>query len=277
MSAETPGQRVGSVLDVSADGYYNSDRCLSDFAQCSRAVSSLSEGKYHCVFLTDRSPIHCKLAEGALNVRVKNVKPGGKQPKMRDGWFWEDGRKHVQKVVFPPNHQEFPGQPKELRQVYRERFGEDAVAGLKHGGLLELLSGCDDFKSQRTLLQDEAEERGDKVIFGVKFHPELAPIEAAYRTAAKALQVATSAGSSAGFKERVIASQNLAELTLSLVRKHFRSAREHLKLYSEDKSLEQIEQHRKVKGKHRGEAPQLGHEGDGPQPGKPGKYERKRL
>ncbi|KAF4710226.1 hypothetical protein FOZ63_005897 [Perkinsus olseni] len=55
-SPESPGERVGSVLDVSRDGYYNNDQCLDDFAECSRAVASLTDGKMHCVFLTDRRP-----------------------------------------------------------------------------------------------------------------------------------------------------------------------------------------------------------------------------
>ncbi|KAF4731620.1 hypothetical protein FOZ62_013847 [Perkinsus olseni] len=58
-----PGERTGSVLDVSADGYYNSERCQVDFQECSEAVEGLTAAdgqRLHCVFLTDRSPIHCK-------------------------------------------------------------------------------------------------------------------------------------------------------------------------------------------------------------------------
>ncbi|KAF4659728.1 hypothetical protein FOL47_007473 [Perkinsus chesapeaki] len=40
-----PGERTGSVLDVAADGYYNNDRCLVDFLECSEAVKTLSGGK----------------------------------------------------------------------------------------------------------------------------------------------------------------------------------------------------------------------------------------
>ncbi|KAF4680911.1 hypothetical protein FOZ60_012833 [Perkinsus olseni] len=275
--SHSPGKRVGSLLDVSRDGYYNSDRCLEDFNECSRAVTELSLGKLHCVYLTDRSPIHYKFAEDALNVRKMNVKPGGKQPKMRNGWFWKAGKRQTQTMVYPDDHPEYPGQAKGLRQVCVERFGEATINGKRHEEMAAMLSDCADFKSQPTLLEDQALARGDRVIFGVKFHPELAPIEAAYRSIGRALQVANSAGSSAGFKARVQQCQDPPDLTLSLVRKHFRSAREYLKLYVEGKTLAEIEQLRKVKRKHRGPAPALSQAGEASQPSKSGKYPRNRV
>ncbi|KAF4648088.1 hypothetical protein FOL46_003355, partial [Perkinsus olseni] len=164
--SHSPGKRVGSLLDVSRDGYYNSDRCLEDFDECSKAVTGLSHGKLHCVFLTDRSPIHCKFAEDALNVRKMNVKPGGKQPKMRDGWFWKAGKRQTQTMVYPDDHPEYPGQAKGLRQVCVERFGKAAINGKRHEEMAAMLSDCADFKSQPTLLEDQALARGDRVIFG---------------------------------------------------------------------------------------------------------------
>ncbi|EER03147.1 hypothetical protein Pmar_PMAR018403 [Perkinsus marinus ATCC 50983] len=252
-----PGERTGSVLDVSVDGYYNNERCLVDFAECSEAVKTLSEGKLGCVFLTDRSPIHCKYPEDGLNAKAMNVKPGGKQPRMRAGWYERDGRRVVQEMVFPVNHPRYAGLPKGLRQVVLERFGEAAVVGKKQDELVILLSNCDDFASQKTLLQEEAEARGDRVIYGVKFHPELAPIEAAYRSIAKAIRIGNSSKSSAGFVQRVERCQEPADLTLLLIRKHFRSSREYLKSYMEGMSLEEIKRLRKERRKHRGPAPML--------------------
>ncbi|KAF4652859.1 hypothetical protein FOL47_010813 [Perkinsus chesapeaki] len=179
-----PGERTGSVLGVAADGYYNNDRCLVDFAECSEAVRTLSDGRLGCVFLTDRSPIHCKYPDDGLNAKAMNVKPGGKQPLMRSGWFERDGERVTQDMVFPMDHACYPGLPKGLRQVVAERFGDDAVVGKKQDELVQVLSACEDFASQQTLLQEQAESRGGRVIYGVKFHPELAPIEAAYRSVA---------------------------------------------------------------------------------------------
>ncbi len=70
-----PSKWVGSVLDVSVDGYYDNAQRLADFEICSKAVAMLSQGKLKCVFLADRSPIHCKYPDGGLNAKVMTVKP----------------------------------------------------------------------------------------------------------------------------------------------------------------------------------------------------------
>jgi hypothetical protein len=40
------------------------------------------------------------------------MKPGGKQAKMQDGWYMQNDMQVAQKICFPPNHAEFPGEPK---------------------------------------------------------------------------------------------------------------------------------------------------------------------
>ena len=59
-----------------------------------------------------------------------NVRPGGKQPIMRDGWYMSEGRiriKMKQPMVFTSGPKK--GIAKGLRVVCTERFGEDAVQG----------------------------------------------------------------------------------------------------------------------------------------------------
>ena len=56
-----------------------------------------------------------------------NVNPGGKQPKMRPGWFVRNGLRFKQHMVFEGGPYE--GQPKGLRQVCKERFGAEAITG----------------------------------------------------------------------------------------------------------------------------------------------------
>ena len=73
------------------------------------------------------------------------------------------------------------GQPKGLREVCLERFGEDRVKGKKQDALVEMLSSEPDFMSAKPILQEELEKRGCLVLFGVKFHPELMEIESCYR------------------------------------------------------------------------------------------------
>ncbi|KAF4669153.1 hypothetical protein FOL47_002680 [Perkinsus chesapeaki] len=211
---------------------------------------------------------------GNLFAKAINVKPGGKQPKMRPGWFMKDGKRVEQEMIFPATHPCYPNEPKGLRKVVMERFGAAATASKKQDALVEMLSECDDFASQQTLLQEQALERGDRVIYGVKFHPELAPIEAAYRSITKAMRVSNSAKSTAGFKERVEGNQQPPDLTLELIRKHFRSAREYLRYYAEGFTMQEIEELRKSRRKHRGSAPVLG---IGQGAAKGGTYDRHRL
>ena len=49
------------------------------------------------------------------------------------------------------------------------------------------------------LIEEEAEKRGDVIVFCPKFHPELSPIESAYRDVAKTLRQENIVGSSKGY------------------------------------------------------------------------------
>src|ERR1041384_2769783 len=71
------------------------------------------------VFAFDNSSSHAAFAADALNARAMNVKPGGKQPKMRDTIF--DGQ--VQQMVFPDNYPDpsLRGEAKGMRFVLEER------------------------------------------------------------------------------------------------------------------------------------------------------------
>ena len=46
---------------------------------------------------------------------------------------------------------------------------------------MEILEAEEDFKSGKTLLEEEMAEMGARVKFLPKFHPEFAPIECVYR------------------------------------------------------------------------------------------------
>ena len=46
---------------------------------------------------------------------------------------------------------------------------------------MEMLSTEPDFLAAKPILQEELEKRGCRVLFGVKFHPELMEIESCYR------------------------------------------------------------------------------------------------
>ena len=53
--------------------------------------------------------------------------------------------------------------------------------GKKQDELVEILEAEEDFKSGKTLLEEEMAEMGARVKFLPKFHPEFAPIECVYR------------------------------------------------------------------------------------------------
>jgi hypothetical protein len=46
-----------------------------------------------------------------------NVRPGGKQARMQDGWFIQDGEIIIQPMTFPPNHSQNPNAPKGIKAV----------------------------------------------------------------------------------------------------------------------------------------------------------------
>ena len=54
-------------------------------------------------------------------------------------------------------------------------------AGKRQDDLVEMLAKEPDFSAAKPLLQEKLEAIGCKVIFGVKFHPELMMIESCYR------------------------------------------------------------------------------------------------
>ncbi len=79
-------------------------------------------------------------------------------------------------------------------------------------------------------------------------------------------------GKSTSFKETVEKAQDDCVLTLELIRKFFRSAREYLKSYQEVRSLYEIKKLQSVKRKHCGAAQII--EGKNGELSKKGKYSR---
>lgn len=113
-------------------------------------------------FFFDQSSAHGAFAKDALNAKDMNVKPGGKQRRMRDTHIPQDNpnatlRGRCQSMVFPldlpsehPDYN-YRGQPKGMLRVREER---DLVASLKavNGG--KLVGECSVCKLSR-----EAQER----------------------------------------------------------------------------------------------------------------------
>jgi hypothetical protein len=136
--------------------------------------------------MVDNSQGHSAYAEDALLVSRMNVRPGGKQARMQNGWFSHNGQKITQPMVFPSDHPHFPNKPKGMKAVLTER-------GLFQSGLHGKCQKCDgdndaccnkhilelqpDFQDQKSLVQQVIEAAGHLCIFLPKFHCELNFIE----------------------------------------------------------------------------------------------------
>lgn len=142
--------------------------------------------------MVDNSQGHSAYAEDALLTSRMNLRPGGKQASLRDGWYMQNRCKVSQPMNFPPDHSEHPGQPKGMKQVLIERglWRENLVMQCKkspNGMKCEpgttnccakrILNLQPDFQEQKSLVQESIEAAGHLCIFLPKFHCELNFIE----------------------------------------------------------------------------------------------------
>jgi hypothetical protein len=144
----------------------------------------------------DNSQGHSAYSVDALLTSRMNLRPGGKQAKMRNGWYIRDGQQVTQLMCFSADHPEFPGQPKGMRQVLMERglWRDGLVMQCKskkdaNGSSGKCLAGATDccakrildlqpdFQEQKSLVQEVIESAGHLCIFLPKFHCELNFIE----------------------------------------------------------------------------------------------------
>jgi len=171
------------------EGWWTADHLLD---QVINYAIPIFEAKYPNsvgVFAFDNSTNHGAMAKDALNINKMNVNPGGKQAVMRSTFF---GSNHTfQSMVFSTNHPTFPNQPKGMKQILIERnlwydglVGHCQLCKLKIEDITridccmhKILSLQEDFKLQKSQLQEEIEKRGHVCIFYPKFHCELNFIE----------------------------------------------------------------------------------------------------
>ena len=55
------------------------------------------------------------------------------------------------------------------------------MTGMKQDDFVGLLEKEPDFKEAKPLLQEAVEKKGGRLLYGVRFHPELMMIESCYR------------------------------------------------------------------------------------------------
>ena len=152
------------LLETQKDGYFNSEMFLAQVETAIDIFSIRFPDKVG-IFMFNNAPSHRKFPEDGLNATAMNVRPGGKQPVMRDT-SWND---RIQKMTLPD------GTPKGMKRVLQER-GVDC-SGLNADKMREILSKHKDFVEQKTILEEMVEKRGHICLFFPKFHCELNPIE----------------------------------------------------------------------------------------------------
>ena len=220
------------------DRYWNSERFMANVADAvAIAEFKYPSGTNAIVFIFDQSSCHKAYAEDALNASRMNVRPGGKQPCMRDT-VWA-GR--VQQLV------DDDGVPKGLKKILEERGIN--TSRMKGDDMRTVISFHDDFRDEKTLVEHFITEKGHKCLFLPKFHCELNPIERVWGQA-KAYSRAHTNFTLAGL--RTIVNPALDSVSTDLMRKYFRRVLEYEMAYLEGKKArKELETAVKVYKSHR--------------------------
>jgi len=155
-------------IGKNSEGYWTSAHMVNHLKEAITAFQSIHPGSQG-LFMFDQSSNHAALAEDALRASTMNSGSGGKQPKMRAGWFMKDGQKIVQQM------QDETGIPKGAKAVLIERgLWND---GLRLESARKLLNEQADFQEQKSLLETTVENAGHLADFHPKYHCETNFIE----------------------------------------------------------------------------------------------------
>ncbi|KAH8825538.1 hypothetical protein DL96DRAFT_1734433 [Flagelloscypha sp. PMI_526] len=170
---------AGQGLDYGKnyEGYWNGEMFVQQIKEkIIPAFEALHDpNQYRGLFFIDNSQGHAAYSQDALVATRMNLRPGGKQAIMRDGWFINaNGCRVPQSMVMSDNV------PKGMKMVLEER-------GLWRKGLLmkcdtgeccdegsccaqQILQAQPDFREQKSLVQETIESRGHYCIFLPKYH-----------------------------------------------------------------------------------------------------------
>ena len=75
---------------------------------------------HQALFLIDNSQGHSAYGKNALLISHMNIKPGGKQAQMHDGWFIWDGTTVSQPMIYPIDHPDHPDTLKGVKAIPTE-------------------------------------------------------------------------------------------------------------------------------------------------------------
>lgn len=238
---------VTEILHVgkNAEGYWTNEHVVNQLE--TKAIPAFKEMHpgLKAVWTFDHSTNHAAYSQDALVASRMNMNPGGKQAVMRDGWFFRDGVRLSQPMVYPPDHpvERLQSQPKGLRAVLQERNlwqanlritcpeeskveirpGRQATCCARH-----VMASQQDFLAQTSVIEEIVKQSGSMLQFFPKYHCECNWIEF-YWGNAKASARLNCDYSFAGLCQHV--PEALANVPLSSIRKYARRAMHYIEAY----------------------------------------------
>jgi hypothetical protein len=151
------------------------------------AFEAAHGASYQALFLIDNSQGHSAYGEDTLLISHMNIKPGGKQAHMCNGWYIHNGVRVFQPMVYPGNHPDHPDTPKGIKAVLIEcGLWQQQLQGKCKKACKPNANACcnkcilkwqPDFSEQKSLVQETIETAGHVCLFLPKFHCELNFIE----------------------------------------------------------------------------------------------------
>ena len=151
------------------------------------AFEQVHRAGHQALFFIDNSQGHSAYSEDALLISHMNVKPGGKQAHMHDGWYICNGQKIIQQINLPANHTEYPNELKGIKAILTEHslYQQHMHGKCKSKCDVDATDCCNkhilecelDFCVQKSLVQEVIESAGHLCLFLLKFHRELNFIE----------------------------------------------------------------------------------------------------
>lgn len=176
---------AAQTLEAGSGCWWNTEKLLEQVKEA-EVIFGRAFPNFTGVWLFDNATSHASFAIDALSANAVALRPGGKQPKMRDG-YWGPNRQR-QSMVFPPDHPQYPDQPKGARAILEERGlwrpnlhldckTKNAVCEGETCCARRILANQEDFRSQKSAIQEYLEAKGHAVLFIPKFHCELNWIE----------------------------------------------------------------------------------------------------
>ncbi|RPB06435.1 hypothetical protein P167DRAFT_497654, partial [Morchella conica CCBAS932] len=182
------------IIECGGNVWWDNQRLMHQIANYAPSIFVLSFPGCKAVFFFDNAPSHNAWAKDALKASSMNLRPGGKAPDMRDGWYIDSisGIRVPQSFNFAFDDftvsEYWRGKPKGLKVILQERgLWQDSLKHkckaicdtLASGACCaeRLMSIQPDFKDQTSKVQQLVTERGHLAIVYPKFHCELNWIE----------------------------------------------------------------------------------------------------